>query len=136
MRTLSNILLVLGSGLLLPGVVSAQAVDMSRYESIYETPKKAPTVKASPPVNHGVHPGKHVETISASPAALSGATGNMGISSTPALVVRPSIPMGSGDKTEVFGKKMVPPMVPVPRTTEIITEDAQGVVIDRSVVNR
>lgn len=134
MRTLFNTAIVLGLGFFLQGTAFAQSVDMSRYESIYETTKKGPS-KISTPATQGIRPGKNVETISATPGAFSGTAGNMGISSTP-VIVRPSIPMGSGDKTESFGKKMVPPMVPVPRTTEVITEDAQGVVIDRSVVNR
>lgn len=119
---------------------------MSRYESIHETPK---TGKAHPTphvVPQGIQPGKRVETIGPSAGYSMARPASLGMSEAPQPVVRSSVPMTSGGTVTVapgIVDKVAPQAasnadMPAPkkRTTEMITEDAKGEVIDRTTVVR
>lgn len=126
------------------GAHAQTASDLSRYESIYETHKasKAP----AHPVPHGIQPGKTVETIGPSSSQVIVRSSGLGMSEAPQPVVRPGVPMMAGGTVSVapgIVDKVAPQPasnadLPVPkkRTTEMITEDAKGEVIERSTVTR
>lgn len=150
MSKVSTIFLLAGVALAMAAqAVRAQTpVDMSRYESI-DAPTRSgrvhPAPKATAPA--GMQPGKHVETIGPSGNQVIGrGAAGLGMSTAPQPVVRPGVPMTAGGTVRVAPGIVdkIPPQpasnadLPVPRqrTTEMITEDAKGEVIDRTTVFR
>lgn len=150
MSKVSTIFLLAGVALAMAAqAVRAQTpVDMSRYESI-DAPAKIgrvqPTAKATSPAV--IQPSKRMETIGPSGGQVIGrAAPGLGISTAPQPVVRPGVPMTAGGTVLVAPGIVdkVPPQaasnadMPAPRqrTTEMITEDAKGEVIDRTTVFR
>lgn len=150
MSKVSTIFLLAGVALAMAAQAArAQApIDMSRYESIDAPPKASrahPTPRAVAP--QGIAPGKHVETIGPSGTQVIGrSASSLGMSTAPQPVVRPGVPMTAGGTVLVAPGIVdkVPPQavsnadMPAPkqRTTEMITEDAKGEVIDRTTVFR
>ena len=120
--------------------------DMSRYESIHETPKASKAHPTPHVVPQGIQPGKRVETIGPSSSVGIGRPGSLGMSEAPQPVVRPGVPMTSGgtvsvapgivDKVPPQGASNADMPAPKKRTTEMITEDAKGEVIDRTTTVR
>lgn len=134
---MTNVSTFLVSALL---ALAAQAVhaqtptDMSRYESIYSEPVPASPVKAPKPT--GVVPGAKVETI-----APTGGIQTYGSASNQRQV-GPKVSFSAD--SAVTGKAPISGAVtsnaetpnPKERTTEMITEDAEGNVIERTVITR
>lgn len=117
--------------------------DMSRYESIYDSPKASGSYSATREAGpQGIQPGKRVETIGPMPSIAPGRSNSMGMTSAPQPLVRPGIPMTSGgtvsvapgivDKVPPQGASNADMPAPRQRTTEMITEDANGEVIERT----
>lgn len=148
MSKVSTIFLLAGVALAMAAQAArAQAnIDMSRYESIHEAPKAARARPTSPTTSQGIQPSKRVETIGPSTSEFIGRSNGLGMSEAPQPMVRPTVRMTAGGTVFVAPGIVdrVPPQaasnadMPAPkqRTTEMITEDAKGEVIERSTVFR